>query len=215
MTTLNDFGRPRSRRIGVLALAAALAGMLAACTTTRLEYEMPLTEVIRQPGAQILESAADEPGRAYRDQRIQVTARARKGRFHLVLDNLGDRTARLLWEEASYVGPDSRAGEVIVQGGTGGPTVIPAGARANATVIPKALVRGGNVADFFDVAQAEGLRGTSVRLVLPFLVGEQRLEYTLVFTVRHAEVITESNYPSGHDTFLISDPEKDDEDAGY
>ncbi|MDZ7749290.1 MAG: hypothetical protein U5K43_11060 [Halofilum sp. (in: g-proteobacteria)] len=183
---------------------------MTACTTTRLDYDMPLVKTTHQPGGDSLERVADTRLPTYIDEHMRIEARAGSGRFHLAFVNRGDRTARLQWTEASYVGPDRRAGGVTRAGTDDGPTVIPAGSRVETVVVPRAQVRGGEIVDFFGPGRADGLEGTSVRLILPLLIGEQRHEYTLEFTVRRAEVITERDYPSGHDTFLISDPEKDD-----
>ena len=149
---------------------------------------------------------ADEDGYVYEDEMLSVVVVPVGGIFVMEVENRTDHSIRLIWDDASYVGPDGYASGVVSSettwmdiGGSQPSQVVPARARVSIEAMPiRNLDRSERqVIGFFPGATScADVEGVEARLVMPFEIEGAVNEYTFQFSLLGAfEVETRS---AGH-----------------
>lgn len=134
---------------------------------------------------------ADSTGYTYEDGLIALAVVPLGGTFSAVVRNKTDHSIRLLWADASYVGPDGLSSGVVPgetrwidMGNAPAPQTIPSRASAAISIIPKANANTSNqsIEDFYPYeSPCSEATGTTVRLLLPIEIQGVTNEYTLQF----------------------------------
>ena len=146
---------------------------------------------------------ADEEGYLYEDDMLSVMVVPSGGVFAMEVENRTDHSIRLIWDDASYVGPDGYASGVVSGETTwmdiGGPQpsqVVPARARLSVRAMPTRNLNRSErqVIGFFPGATScADVEGVEARLVMPFEIEGAVNEYTFQFSLLGAfEVETRS-----------------------
>ena len=179
-------------------LMAALAMAVGGCLTTHtgMVVDLALSSVQRPQdvaerwGDYVL-APADSLGFTYEDGLLSLAVVPLAGTFSVVLENRTEHSIRLLWGEASYVGPSGLSSGVVPgetrwidMGNAPAPQVIPSRARAAITVIPRinANTSTTTIENFYaDSTSCDQVPGTMLRLILPIEIQGVANEYTLHF----------------------------------
>ena len=205
-------------------LAALCAVIVSGCVTTQRGLDVGLTlntvqrpqDVAERWGDYTLEPA-DSAGYTYADALISITVIPGGGTFAAILENRSEHSIKLLWSEASYVGPSGLSTGVvpgdtrwIAMGNTPAPQVIPAQAKAAVVMIPRANANTSamSITDFYPrSAPCSVVPGTSIRLILPFEIQGVTNEYTLQFVPHDARMVTwKTNQMDGTRVEAASEP---------
>lgn len=204
----------------VLVLAIALPGCTSTVTTLApnlgLNAVQRPEDVAERWGEYTLEPA-DTSGYLYEDGLISLAVVPLSGTFSTFIENRTEHSIRLLWSEASYVGPAGVATGVVPgetrwidMGNVPGPQIIPSRASASVVAIPKANANTSTmeIESFYDAtATCNEIEATELRLILPLEIEGVTNEYTLLFKPRQVEAVTyERDELSGRTTELSRTP---------
>lgn len=181
-------------------LGIAATVLFAGCATVTMSprIEAPLTLRAVQRPADVAErwgdytlTPADTSGFTYEDDLLSLVVIPLEGTFRVQIENRSSHTIRLLWAESSYVGPRGLASNVVPgdtrwadMGNVPGPRIIPAGAAAVVTAIPRANTDTSEmeILPFYRAGMNCGdIVNSSIRLVLPLEVEGNPNEYALEF----------------------------------
>ena len=188
-------------------LAMLLAVTLTGCLTSRTGMVVDLALISVQRPQDVAErwgeytlAPADSSGFTYEDGLLSLVVVPAGGTFSVVLENRTEHSIRLLWGEASYVGPDNLSSGVVPgdtrwinMGHAPAPQVIPAKAQAAILLLPKANANTStNTIERFypSSTTCDEILGTTVRLILPIEIQGVTNEYTLHFEPQEAAITT-------------------------
>lgn len=195
----------------LLLVSVGLLLPLAACRPPPVQTDMRLTEVRRpedvsEEWGEYEISEAEEEGYAYEDELVRVVTIPTNMSFTLIIENKTEHTVQLVWDQASFVGPDGNSSRVtsgqtkVKDVGQSQPaTPIPAKAKTDVTAIPNVLIYdsdGDGIDDVnpmfsaADSAEFEDYEGEKMRLVVPLKVEDTVNEYTFVYDVRDLSIGT-------------------------
>lgn len=177
------------------------------CVTMRTVMEVDLTlssvqrpqDVAKRWGDYTL-VPSDSSGFTYTDDLISIVVVALTGSFQAVLTNRTEHSIRLLWSEASYVGPGGLSSGVVPgatrwidMGNAPAPQLIPTESRASISIIPRATANRSSMSfrGFYDSgATCAEVEGTEIRLILPVEIEGVTNEYTFRFQPRQSGIVT-------------------------
>jgi len=170
---------------------------------------LSLAAVEKQPvGGDLQRVAAGSDN--YGDELIAIAWKPDSKMLHFIVENLAESTLALQWDEAAFVGLEGTADRVIHTGvkymDTGKslpPTIVPRGTKHSDAVIPASNIHWSEGSRFVpgqwtirpllalfilegkteaEVAAALAPDGT-MRVLLPIVAGDRKVEYTFVFQV--------------------------------
>lgn len=145
----------------------------------------------------------------YKDDVVDIKWSVGKNRFVIVLENLTNQTIKVLWDDAAYIGPSGIATRVMHTGTKYSerndfqpPSIVPKKAAIEEVVIPTGNVYyadGWNESYLliynvqnnkdFDVIKRNYI-GKSVKVLLPILIREEKIEYLFNFTIQSVTKFT-------------------------
>lgn len=190
---------------------AAVAMASASCVTTRSGLEVDLALVSVQRPADVAErwgsyelAPADTSGYTYEDGLVSVAVVPRHGSFSALIENRTEHSIRIIWPEASYVGPNGLASGVVPgetrwidMGNTPATQVIPTRAAAAIVIIPRvnANTTAQEIEGFYPRnATCADFPGAPIRLVMPLEIQGVTNEYTLQFEPTAGDLVTWQDY---------------------
>lgn len=188
-------------------LAVLLTLTTSGCVTMRTGMEVDLAlnavqrpqDVAERWGAYTL-VPSDSSGFTYTDDLISIAVVALAGSFQAILTNRTEHSIRLLWSEASYVGPNGLSSGVVPgntrwidMGNAPAPQLIPTESKASISIIPRANANTSSMSflGFYDTgATCAEVAGTEIRLILPVEIEGITNEYTFRFQPRKSGIVT-------------------------
>lgn len=191
-------------------LPLVFASMFAACVTTYSGFAPNLSLSAVQRPQDVAErwgeytlTPADSAGFLYEDGLVRLAVVPLSGSFSAVVENKTEHSMRLVWADASYVGPTGLSSGVVPGetrwmdfGNTPGPQTIPSRARASIVAIPRetADVSAMTIGGFYQGAgSCSELENTELRLILPLEIEGVVNEYTLLFESGSVEIVVYEN----------------------
>lgn len=192
------------KTLSVILGCVSLAGCSVALPA-RLDVPLALSTVQRpqdvaQRWGEYTLAPADTTGYTYDDDLLSLAVVPLSGSFSVFVRNKSEHSIRLLWSEASYVGPDGISSGVVPGetrwmdwGNTPGPQVIPARASAALSAIPRATADASEmeINPFYTGLNCNAAKDSEIRLILPLEIQGTVNEYTLQFEPRGDLAIVE------------------------
>ena len=185
------------RQPAALGLMVLLCAQPLGCATIKAEYPIRLTQVAPPTGT-APGDVRGEPGQrgAYSDSLMEIDVLLHSNAVTLSINNRGPDPLRIIWDDASFVGPDGITGKVsnghvprIDLNRVQAPTMIPSGRTVVVHAVPNRMVEQGDFDFIFSnfaakTDEAVGYVGRTMELLLPVQVGAGAVgEYRIVLAI--------------------------------